>query len=122
MPFWSSPVPGKPPTPLEFQEKRVSLVVCLLSVILMLGGLVALLAKGVAWVVPGLPSPQLSMLFHRQPLGWTAMSLGIILLGVLPLIRVGLAALSYGDARRWRDFLVALLVLLELLLSMVWQA
>jgi len=97
-------------------------VVSLLAVMLMLGGFAALLAQGVAWVVPGFPSPHLSALFYRQPLGWIAMSLGIILLGVLPLLRVGLAALSYGEARRWRDFLVALVVLLELLLSMVWHA
>jgi hypothetical protein len=122
MPSCLSPVPGKTPTALEVQEKKVSLVVSLLAVMLMLGGFAALLAQGATWVVPGLSAPHLSILFHRQPLGWIAMSLGIILLGVLPLLRVGLAALSYGDGRRWRDLLVALVVLLELLLSMVWHA
>jgi Trk-type K+ transport system membrane component len=122
MPLWFSPFPGKTPTHLELYEKKVSLVVSLLAVMLMLGGFVALLTQGVAWVVPGFPSPHLSALFHRQPLGWTTMSLGIILLGILPLLRVGLAALSYSGARSWRDLLVALAVLLELLLSMVWHA
>jgi len=122
MPLWLSPASGKTPTHLEVQEKRVSLVVSLLAVMLMLGGFAALMTQGVVWVVPGFPSPHLSSLFHQQPLGWIAMSLGIILLGVLPLLRVGLAALSYGGARRWRDLLVASVVLLELLLSMVWHA
>jgi uncharacterized membrane protein len=122
MPFWFRPVTEKTPTRLEAQEMRVSLVVCLLAVGLMLGGFAALMAQGLAWVVPGYPAPHLSALFSRQPLGWTAMSLGIILLGVLPLLRVGLAVKSYADARAWRDFLIALVVLAELLLSMSWGA
>jgi hypothetical protein len=122
MPSWFSPVPEKTPTPLEVREKKISLLVSLLAVMLMLGGLTALMAQGAAWTVPGPPAPHLSALFSRVPLGWTAMSLGIILLGTLPLLRVGLAALSYGDDGRWRDFLVALVVLLELLVSMVWGA
>jgi hypothetical protein len=122
MPLRLRPVTGTTPTRLEVQEKKISLVVSLLAVMLMLGGFVALLAQGAPWVVPGLHAPRLSVLFYRQPLGWTAMSLGIILLGVLPLLRVGLAVKSYAAARLWRDFLVALLVLAELLLSMTWGA
>ena len=122
MPSWFRPVAGKPSTRLEVQEKKVSLFVSLLAVVLMLGGFAALMTQGEAWVVPGLPAPRLSVLFYRQPLGWTAMSVGIILLGVLPLLRVGLAVKSYAKAQVWRDFLVALVVLAELLLSMLWGA
>jgi hypothetical protein len=122
MPHWFRPVTEKAPTRLEVQEKKVSLVVSLLAVILMLGGFTALMAQGVAWVVPGVSAPRLSVLFYRQPLGGIAMSLGIILLGILPLLRVGLAVKSYAGAKLWRDFLVALVVLAELLLSMSWGA
>jgi|UniRef100_A0A7V6DQM4 hypothetical protein len=122
MPLWFSLSSGKPLAPLEVQEKRVTRVVCFLAVTLMLGGLAVLLAQGVPWGVPGLPAPHLAALFYRQSLGWTAMGLGIILLGILPLLRVGLAAWSYGNCRKWLDFLTALVVLLELLLSMAWHA
>jgi hypothetical protein len=122
MPLWFRSATGTTPTPLEVQEKKISLVVSLLAVILMLGGFAVLMAQGVSWVVPGLRAPRLSFLFYRRPLGWTAMSLGIILLGLLPLLRVGLAVKSYADAKLWRNFLVALVVMAELLFSMIWGA
>jgi hypothetical protein len=122
MPHWFSPVTRQTPTRLEVQEMRVSLVVSLLAVALMLGGFAAVLAGGAAWVVPGSPAPPLSALLYHHSLGWTAMSLGIILLGVLPLLRVALAVKAYAGARVWWDFLVAFVVLAELLLSMLWGA
>jgi hypothetical protein len=120
MPFWYRPVTRQTPTRLEVQEKRVSLVVSLLAVTLMLGGFAAVMAGGAAWAVPGLQAPHFAALPHQHSLGWTAMSLGIILSGVLPLLRVALAVKAYADTKVWRDFLVAFLVLAELLLSMVW--
>jgi hypothetical protein len=122
MPLWSSPVAGQTPTRLEVEEKRVSIIVSLLAVALMLGGFAAIMAGGGAWVVPGRPAPHLAALPYQHPLGWTAMSLGIILLGVLPLLRVALAVKAYADAKVWTDFLVAFVVLAELLLSMLWGA
>jgi hypothetical protein len=122
MPFWFKPDTGQTPTHLEVQEMRVSQIVSLLAVALMLGGFAAVLAGGEAWAVPGLPAPHLAALPYQHSLGWTAMSLGIILLGVLPLLRVALAVKAYAVARVWRDFLVAFVVLAELLLSMLWGA
>ncbi len=122
MPYWYKPVTRQTPTWLEVQEKRVSLVVSLLAVTLMLGGFAALLAGGAAWAVPGFQAPHFAALPYQHSLGWTAMILGIILLGVLPLLRVALAVKAYADARVWRDFLVAFVVLAELFLSMLWGA
>jgi len=59
----------------------------------------------------------LASLPYQMPNGWAAMSLGIILLGLLPLGRLALAVAAYGQERNWGDCLVALLVMVELLLS-----
>jgi hypothetical protein len=120
MPSWFKPDTGKTPTPLEGRDKRVSLVVSLLAAALMLGGFGAVLSGSVAWGVPGHRASRLTTLFYQLPSGWAAMSLGILLLGLLPLMRVTLAAASYGHQRKWLDFLVAFIVLAELLLSMIW--
>jgi hypothetical protein len=111
MPFWFKPDTRQTPTHLEVQEMRVSQIVSLLAVVLMLGGFAAVLAGGAVWAVPGSPAPPLSALPYQHLFGWTAMSIGIILLGVLPLLRVALAVKAYADARVWRDFLVAFVVL-----------
>lgn len=120
MALWFKPITGKTPTPLEVQDQRVSLAVSLLAVALMLGGFGAVVGGGGVWGVPGHPACPLTTIFYQLPSGWTAMSLGIMLLGLLPLMRVTLAVASYGHERKWIDLLAALIVLAELLLSMVW--
>jgi hypothetical protein len=121
MPLWFKTETRRPSTSLESQERKVSLALSLLVAALMLGGLGGVLAGGAFWRVPGRPAPPLPVLLSQTPLGLAAMSLGILLLGVLPLLRVALAAKAYAHAKVWGDFLVALTVLAELLLSLLWS-
>lgn len=121
MPLWFKTPSRVTPTRLDVQEKAVSLIVSLVAAALMLSGFGAVLAEGAAWSMPGNPATPLTRLLFQQSMGWSLMSLGIILLGVLPLLRVALAAKAYADAGTWGDFLIALAVLAELVLSTMWR-
>lgn len=120
MPLWLKTETGRASTFLESQEKKISLVLSALAAVLMLSGLAGIMVGGGFWSVPGSPAPPLAALPFHAPLGWAAMSLGIILLAVLPLVRVALAAKDYAQTKAWGDCLIALTVLAELLLSMFW--
>jgi len=120
MPLWLKHVSPVAPTRLEVQEKTISLIAILAAALLMLGGLGAILAEGAVWIAPGPPAMPLINLSCQPSWGWLLMSLGIIILGVLPLLRVALAVKAYADAGAWGNLLAALVVLAELLLSMVW--
>lgn len=105
---------------LEAKMQKVSLVVSLMAVGLMIGGSVAMLLGGTDLSLPGGSVLAFSALVHssRAPASQVAMSAGILLLALLPLVRVLLALAFYTRWRRTLNAFVAILVFLELLVSM----
>ena len=105
---------------MEVAMKAASLAVSLLAVVLMLGGLLWYLAKEGLSLWPGSFVSPLSGLLHPQRVGapLLAMSAGLVLLGLLPLLRVVLELRIYARRRWFLDVGVALIVLLELLTSL----
>ena len=90
------------------------------SVVLMAGGFVGAALSGNALAVPGksvLPIASL-LNFTQEPLALAAMSTGILLLALLPLVRVFLATTLYVRQRVPLDAAAALVVMVELLVSM----
>jgi hypothetical protein len=104
---------------LEAKMQKVSLVVSLVGLGLMCFGFLGLLVGHASFLLPGDPVPSLSSLLqlHSVGISVTAMSLGIVLLGLIPAIRVSLAGWLYIRMRNLLDALIALIVLLELILS-----
>ncbi len=85
----------------------------------MLAGFASMIFGGMTLSPPGasaLTLPKLTT-FTNRPFSSVSMSAGIILLAILPGIRVGLAFLEYLRQRKLLDSLVALIVLVELLVS-----
>jgi hypothetical protein len=105
---------------LEAKMQKVSLVVSLVGLGLMCLGFVGLLLGHASLLLPGDSVPSLSSLLSLHSVGMsvTAMSLGIVLLGLIPAIRVSLAGWLYVRMRDLLSAFIALIVLLELLLSM----
>ena len=105
--------------PFEAMMRKVSLIVSLAALGLMIGGLLVTLADGPHLTSATVALP-VSAFWHiaQAPPGLAAMSVGIILLALLPSVRVVLALWLYSRQRLGFDALVALVVLLELLLSM----
>jgi hypothetical protein len=106
---------------LETTMQRLSLVVSLGGLSLMVGGFVVkLLSGGIILPLPGVSVLPLATLVHPSPgsVSLDMMSVGIVLLALLPTARVVLALWLY--LQRWEvlNILAALIVLLELLLSM----
>lgn len=104
---------------LEAVMQRVSWCVSLLALGLMVAGLVITVSRGMPLTaaVTALPVSEFRRI-TQVPLGLAAMSAGIILLAVLPSMRVMVALWLYIRHHKALDALVALIVLLELLLSM----
>jgi uncharacterized membrane protein len=104
---------------LEALMQKVSLVVSLVAVSLMIGGFVGHLISRGAFIMPGEAVLPLSTLvqFSEIPVNLATMSAGIVLLALLPTVRVLLALWLYARRRNLLDTLFALIVLLELLLS-----
>ena len=104
---------------LEGRMQKVSLVVSLAGLGLMCFGIIDMLFSGDSFSLPGPSVKTLQRLaaLHPEPLGLTLTSAGILLLGLLPAIRVLLAAVLYVRSRNLSATLVAAVVLLELLLS-----
>jgi uncharacterized membrane protein len=106
---------------LDRWMRRSSLAISAVAVASMLAGLGEGLVSGSlhgltrqsAIPVPALLSPA------GTPFGLFAMSLGIVLLALLPGLRVMLAAGLYAGRRRVGDALVALVVFVELVVSML---
>ncbi|MBN1221114.1 MAG: DUF1634 domain-containing protein [Anaerolineae bacterium] len=101
--------------------QRLSLVVSLGSLSLMMGGFVVkLLSGGIILSLPGVSVLPLAMLVHPSPgaVSLDMMSTGIVLLALLPTARVVLALWLYLQRGEVLNILAALIVLLELLLSM----
>lgn len=100
--------------------QKVSRIVSVIALGLMVVGFVDLLVSGTSVTIPGGSVLSLPTLAHpgQAPISLVAMSTGIILLALLPSVRVLLALRLYLRQRDVVDTLVALVVLLELLLSM----
>jgi uncharacterized membrane protein len=111
-----------PKTPLEALEvhmQKVSLAVSLLGLGLMAIGLIDLLINGADYFLPGPGALAFSNLIHlrSESIGTFTISLGVVLLGMIPGIRVILALLLYVRLRDLFSIGITLAVLLELLVS-----
>ena len=104
---------------LESRMQKVSLVVSLVSLALMCAGLLDMIFNGDSFSLPGIAVVAMQRLITLQPapLGLSLVSMGVLLLGLLPAIRVLLAAWLYVRSRDLMGTLVAMVVLLELMLS-----
>jgi uncharacterized membrane protein len=104
---------------LELKMRKVSLVVSLIGLGLMCFGFLGWLASATVFLLPGNSVPSLGSLLRLQSTGWSlmAMSAGIVLLGMIPTIRVAFACWLYLRERDLRGAFIALIVLLELMLS-----
>ena len=109
-----------PPNDLEATMQKLALVVSLVGLALMMSGFVIRFFYHLTWSLPGVSVLPLVMLLHPDTgtLGLEAMSAGIVLLALLPTARVLLALWLYLRQRSWLNSLAALVVLVELLISM----
>ena len=116
----TTPTKRKAPKDLEATMQRVSLIVSVVGLGLMLAGFVDVLIIGASFSVPGGSVLPLLKLSHpsQAPASLVAMSTGIVLLALLPAIRVLLALWLYLRRHSVLNTLAALIVLMELLLSM----
>ena len=105
---------------LERQMRRVSQVVSAIAVVLMVAGVVGTVLSGAALSLPGGSVMSLHDLLQIpvHPLALAAMSAGILMLALLPMLRVLLALAMYTRQRVLLNALAALVVLIELLISM----
>ncbi|GAB4540853.1 MAG: hypothetical protein Kow0063_31140 [Anaerolineae bacterium] len=104
---------------LEATMQRVSLIVSAVGLGLMIAGFVATLIIGASSSIPGDPVLPFSRLVYpsQAPVSMVAMSAGIVLLTLLPAIRTLLALWLYLRHHSVLNALVALIVFVELLLS-----
>jgi uncharacterized membrane protein len=104
---------------LEAIMQKVSLVISLLGLGLMAFGFVDMLVHGTSLSIPGIaaPSPLAFKSGAGIPPSLLAMSAGIVVLAVLPIVRVLLAMSLYLRNRQVLNVVVALLVVIELLVS-----
>ncbi len=109
------------PDDLEEKMQKVSLGVSLAGVGLMVAGFVDMLVNKAFSSIPGGSVLPLPMFIHlsQVPVSLVAMSAGIVLLALLPTLRVLLALWLYLRHREVLNILAALIVFLELLLS-IW--
>jgi uncharacterized membrane protein len=109
----------KTPDDLEKRMQKVSLGVSLAGVGLMVAGFVDALVNKAPLSIPGGSVLPLSMFIRlsQVPASLVAMSAGIVLLALLPTLRVLLALWLYLRRRDMVNTLAALMVFLELLLS-----
>ena len=105
---------------LEQHMRRVSQVVSAAAVVLMVAGLLGTVMSGAALALPGGSVTALHDLLRLpiHPRALAAMSGGILMLALLPVLRVLLALGIYARQRVLIDALAALVVLIELLISM----
>jgi uncharacterized membrane protein len=105
---------------LEATMQRLSLIVSLVGLGLMLAGFLDMLILGTSSSIPGVSVLPLPRFTHpsQVPTGLAAMSAGIVLLALLPSLRVLLAMWLYLRRHSLLNTLVALIVFVELLISM----
>jgi uncharacterized membrane protein len=104
---------------LEAKMQKISLVTSLLGLGLMVFGFADLLIHGASLSIPGVTAlaPLLVKSGMRIPLSLLTMSAGIVVLALLPILRVLLALSLYLRNRQVLNVIVALLVFIELLVS-----
>lgn len=119
---------GTPPAPppsgkadqIEARSHKISLFFSILALTLMLWGLAGGLAEG-RFSMPGAPVTPMKEL-AGPPLIinylW-CMSSGIVLLGILPVLKVAMSAWKFVGARETASAAVALIVLMELAFSIL---
>jgi uncharacterized membrane protein len=109
----------EPQSDLEARMQKISLVTSLLGLGLMVFGFVDMLFHGTSLSIPGITalSPLMIRSATRIPLGLVAMSAGIVVLALLPILRVLLALSVYLRNGQVLNVVVALLVFIELLAS-----
>jgi uncharacterized membrane protein len=110
---------AKGPDDAEKVMKKASLVVSLVGLGLMIIGFIGVLIDPAPLSVPGasvLPLPTL-MHLSQSPASLVTMSVGIVLLALLPTVRVALALWYYIRRRDALNTVAALIVVIELLLS-----
>ena len=107
------------PEKLEILMQKFSLIISLVALGIMIGGLVGTLGSGTP-VTAATATLPIAAFHHiaQTPLWLATMSIGIVLLALLPCMRVAVALWLYIRRKKVLDILVALIVLLELLLSM----
>ena len=113
------PNENSPVQNLEGRMRRLSLVMSLAGLGLMCAGLTDMLITGDPFSLPGLAVVPLKPLIwgHTAPLGIMLASAGVLLLGLLPAVRVVLAIWLFIRAHNPGGTLVAVVVLMELILS-----
>ncbi|MCG3211101.1 MAG: hypothetical protein FOGNACKC_04738 [Anaerolineae bacterium] len=116
----SASTPADLPNDLEATMQGLALAVSLIGLSLMVSGYIFYLLMGARLMLPGLAVLPLTMLAHplQEPLSQYAMSIGIVLLALLPAARVLLALWMYIRQRNLINVLAALVVFLELVWSM----
>lgn len=109
----------EPYSDLETRMQWISLVTSLLGLGLMAFGFVDVLIHGIAPAIPGMValSPLMIKSGTRISPGLATMSAGIVVLALLPILRVLLALSAYLRNRQVLNVVVALLVIVELLVS-----
>lgn len=110
---------NEPQSDLEATMRKVSLVISLLGLGLMVFGVADFSIHGASLSIPGVPalSPLLIKPGTHISLSLLTMSAGIVVLALLPMLRVLLALSIYLRNRQVLNVAVALLVFLELLVS-----
>jgi uncharacterized membrane protein len=110
----------RPATNLEARSKKAALAFSLIALGLMICGFASSVAHN-GFTLPGspvLPFSALGRLSLSSP-GMQCMSIGIILLATLPAVRVMIALWRYFRSGDMLDAIVALVILMELILS-IW--
>jgi uncharacterized membrane protein len=104
---------------LDAKMQKISLVTSLLGLGLMVFGFADLVMHGASLSMPGVTalSPLLIKSGTRMSLSLLTMSAGIVVLALLPIVRVLLALFLYLRNRQMLNVVVALLVFIELLVS-----
>jgi uncharacterized membrane protein len=104
---------------LEAKMQRLSLATSLIALGLMLSGFVVVIIHGTSLSIPGVValSPPMIKAEMKIPLGLGLMSAGIVLLSLLPILRILLALSLYFRNRQVLNVMVALIVFIELLVS-----
>jgi uncharacterized membrane protein len=109
----------EPQSDLEAKMQKISLVSSLVGVGLMVFGFVDLIVHGASLSVPGMAAVTLQLLESgaRISPSLLAMSAGIVVLALLPILRVLLALSLYLRKRQVLNVMVALIVFVELVVS-----
>ena len=114
-----TPTQAKGPDDVENGMKKVSLIVSLVGLSLMVIGFLDMMVNTASLSVPGASVLPLPALIHlsKLPLSLVTMSVGIVLLALLPTVRVALALWYYVRRHDALNIVAALIVVVELLLS-----